>query len=108
MIQRIQTLFLILTVGVFGALFRLPLATSDTATAQFLSDKIFDITDHVALLSLAGSRGCIVFDFDFSFQKPQNAVKGRVPHYFIGHIYFPFWLFSFLKMNHHRLMLRPR
>ena len=68
MIQRIQTLFLILTVGVFGALFRLPFATSDQATAQFLSDKIFDITDHIALLSLAGLGAALSLTSIFLFK----------------------------------------
>lgn len=53
MIQRIQTIFLLLAAATFGALFKLPMASSDKATAQFLSDRIFDVTDHAALLSPA-------------------------------------------------------
>lgn len=52
MIQRIQTIFLIITGIVFGLLFKLPLATSDKPSVQFLSDSVFDITDHPALIAL--------------------------------------------------------
>src|SRR5258706_9265342 len=53
MIQRIQTIFMILAAMSFGALLKLPFATSDKPAAQFLSDKIYDIRDHVALLIVA-------------------------------------------------------
>ncbi|MFZ1675959.1 MAG: DUF4293 domain-containing protein [Saprospiraceae bacterium] len=73
MIQRIQSLFLILTVGVFGVLFKLPFATSDKASAQFLADKVFDITDHPALLGLAilGAVLALVSIFMFKNRKLQ-------------------------------------
>lgn len=54
MIQRIQTVFLILAAASFGALFVFPMATSDKPTAQFLADKIFDVSDHPALIGLTG------------------------------------------------------
>ena len=54
MIQRIQTIFLFLTALCFGTLLKFPFATSDKPSAQFLSDKIYDITDHVALIIVAG------------------------------------------------------
>lgn len=52
MIQRIQTIFLLLASASFGGLFLLPLATSDQPTTMFLSDRVYDITDHPALLGL--------------------------------------------------------
>jgi len=52
MIQRIQTIFLILATLCFGALFKLPLLTSSTTSAQFLSDNIYSIQDHLILLSI--------------------------------------------------------
>ncbi len=54
MIQRIQTIFLLLCGGGFGALFGLPFATSANATSQFLADKIFNVQDHILLLILTG------------------------------------------------------
>ena len=52
MIQRIQTLFLLLAAGSFGALFFIPMALSDTVTTQFLADQMYDVTDHPVLLGL--------------------------------------------------------
>ena len=54
MIQRLQSIFLFLSALCFGTLFKLPFATSDKPSAQFLSDRIYDITDHVALIIVAG------------------------------------------------------
>jgi hypothetical protein len=73
MIQRIQSLFLILTAGIFGVLFKFPFATSDKPSAQFLADKVFDITDHPALLGLAilGSVLAVVSIFMFKNRKLQ-------------------------------------
>lgn len=53
MIQRIQSIFLLIAAASFGGLFMLPLAVSDKPTAQFLADKVYDVTDHIALLILA-------------------------------------------------------
>ena len=52
MIQRIQSVFLLLAAASFGGLLSFPLAISDKPTAQFLADSVYDITDHVALLVL--------------------------------------------------------
>lgn len=52
MIQRIQTIFLTLTALVFGSLFKVPFAISDQPSTQFLSDRVFDIKDHPALIGL--------------------------------------------------------
>ncbi len=49
MIQRIQTLFLVLVACSFGALFRLPFAASNIAAANFMADKVFSVQDHLAL-----------------------------------------------------------
>jgi len=52
MIQRIQSVFLLLAAASFGGLLNFPLAISDKPTAQFLADSVYDITDHIALLVL--------------------------------------------------------
>ena len=54
MIQRIQTIFLILAALSFGALFKLPLLSSATPSTQFLADSIYNIQDHLILLSITG------------------------------------------------------
>jgi len=53
MIQRIQTIFLLLAALSFGALFMLPMATSSVSTAHFMADQVYGIQDHLALLSIA-------------------------------------------------------
>jgi hypothetical protein len=52
MIQRIQTLFLLASAVVLGLLFWIPLATSNRPSVQFLSDSVFNIMDHPALIAL--------------------------------------------------------
>jgi len=50
MLQRIQTVFLILAALAFAALFEFPFAVSDVANSGFLSDKDYDIYDSPVLL----------------------------------------------------------
>jgi len=54
MIQRLQSVFLLLSALAFGALFFVPFADSDISTSQFLSDKVYDVKDHIVLSILAG------------------------------------------------------
>lgn len=53
MIQRIQSLFLLIVGLSFLGHFLWPLATSNISGGKFLADKVFDINDHVVLLGLA-------------------------------------------------------
>ena len=54
MIQRIQTIFLLLAGGAFGSLFFLPFAaTSSPESTGIFSDSVYDVMDNPALLSLA-------------------------------------------------------
>jgi hypothetical protein len=75
MIQRIQTIFLILTVGVFGALFKLPLATSDKPSTQFLSDQVYNILDHPALLGLCSIGALLALISIFMFKNRKLQLK---------------------------------
>lgn len=74
MIQRIQTIFLILAALSFGALFKLPLLSSTTPSTQFLADSIYNIQDHLILLSITGfAIGIIVLSiFLFKNRKLQR------------------------------------
>ena len=54
MIQRIQSIFYLLAAICFGALFKLPFATSEVAIPQFLGDMIYNVMDHIVLTGLAG------------------------------------------------------
>lgn len=68
MIQRIQSIFLLLAAFVFGAMFMAPLATSDTATAQFLADKVYDVMDHPVLMGLSGLGALLALVSIFQFR----------------------------------------
>lgn len=52
MIQRIQTLYLILSATCLGSLFFLPFATSIQPIPELMNDNVYDITDHPALLGI--------------------------------------------------------
>src|SRR4030095_16309569 len=75
MIQRIQTIFLILTAGVFGALFKLPFATSDKPSTQFLSDQVYNILDHPALLGLSSLGALLALISIFMFKNRKLQLK---------------------------------
>ena len=75
MIQRIQTIFLVLTAVVFSALFKIPLATSDRPAAQFLSDQVFDINDHPALLAISGLGAIAALITVFLFKNRKTQMK---------------------------------
>jgi hypothetical protein len=69
MIQRIQTIFLLLASGAAFALFKLPFATTNEAVeATLYSDKVFNIHDHVALLGLFAGAGALALISIFLFK----------------------------------------
>lgn len=75
MIQRIQTIFLALTAVVFGALFEVPFAISDVPSVQYLSDGVFEITDHPALLGLTIAGILLAGISIFMFRKRKVQLK---------------------------------
>lgn len=52
MLQRIQSVFYFLSAAAFAGLFKLPFATSDAPIPDYMSDKVYNIQDHVVLLGL--------------------------------------------------------
>ncbi len=50
MLQRIQTIFLMIAVLAFGSLFYFPFASTETAYENFLSDKIYNLLDLPGLM----------------------------------------------------------
>jgi hypothetical protein len=77
MIQRIQSIFLFLAAGAFGSLFAIPFAISDVATAGFLSDKVYSVTDHPVLLGLAilGTLLALFALFQYQNRKRQRRIS---------------------------------
>jgi membrane protein implicated in regulation of membrane protease activity len=52
MIQRLQSVFLLLCAGSMAALFKFPLASSDVAAPQIFEDKLYTIDDNPVLLGM--------------------------------------------------------
>lgn len=68
MIQRIQSIFLLLVALAFIALFQFPFAVSDIANAGFLMDKDFDVYDNPVLMILAGLGAVVAIIAIFLFK----------------------------------------
>ena len=70
MIQRIQSIFLLLAAAAFGALFALPFAsTSANESVGIFSDSVYNIMDNPALLGLAIAGTAIAVVAIFMFRK---------------------------------------
>lgn len=74
MIQRIQSIFLLLAGIAFFALFGLPLASSNVK-AGFFADTIFNVQDHVALMVLAALGGILSIATIFLFKNRPLQIK---------------------------------
>ncbi len=74
MIQRIQSIFLLLAAGCAFALFAFPFADSNQriSDSAIWSDGIFDIQDHVGLLALFCIAGGLAFISIFLFNNRKN------------------------------------
>ena len=75
MIQRIQSIFLLLAAAAFFSLFGLDFASSNAEVSGFLSDKAFDIQDHIALTILAALGGALALLTIFLFNNRQLQIK---------------------------------
>ncbi len=80
MIQRVQSIYLFLAALALASLFVLPLATSDTVQAGFLTDRSYTIQDHMALLILtvAGILFSVAAIFLFNNRKNQKRIVSGV------------------------------
>ncbi|MFK7982323.1 MAG: DUF4293 domain-containing protein [Saprospiraceae bacterium] len=80
MIQRIQSVLLLLAAVAVFALFKLPFGSSETIAASTLfNDGIFSIQDHVGLLGLFCAAGAIAFISIFLFNnRPLQLKLSRV------------------------------
>ena len=67
MIQRIQSLFLLLSGAGFFALLGLPFAESDQVADPYFQDKLLQVTDHTILLVLAIGGGILSLAAIFLF-----------------------------------------
>jgi len=69
MIQRLQSIFYLLTGGVFFSEFGLAFATSNNANSKFFEDYVYNINDHILLLVLTCLGGAIALVNIFLFKK---------------------------------------
>ncbi len=75
MIQRIQTVFLLLAAIAFFLLFQFPFAISDIANPGFLADKDFDIFDNIILIILTVLGGVIALISIFLYKNRPLQIK---------------------------------
>ncbi len=75
MIQRIQSIFLLLSSVVMGILFTVPFATSEKADTAMFSDKIYNVYDHPALMVLVILAAVIAFVNIFLFKKRDLQIR---------------------------------
>lgn len=68
MIQRIQSVFLLLASLSFWSLFKLPFAASDKTASPFFEDQLLNINDHTLLLILSILGGLVTAASIFLFK----------------------------------------
>ena len=69
MIQRIQSIFLLLASAVMGILFAVPFASSEKADQAMFTAKLYNVYDHPALIALVGIAALLAFVNIFMFKK---------------------------------------
>lgn len=75
MLQRIQSVFLLLSAACFFLLFAMPFAISDTANEQMLDDRVYEAQDHVLLIVLAVLGGAIALYNIFKFKNRNTQMR---------------------------------
>jgi len=68
MIQRIQSILLLLSSGCFLGQFGTSFATSSESHAGFLSDQQYSVLDHPVLMAMCGIGGLLAFGAIFLFK----------------------------------------
>ena len=77
MIQRIQSVFLLLAAAASFSLFGLPFASTDQAVAQssLFADSLYNLMDQPALIALFGLGGLLALISIFLFRKRQLQMR---------------------------------
>ena len=75
MIQRIQSIFLLLSSGALLSLFAIPFATSEQTDQALFADKVYDVFDNPILMILVGLAGLIGLVNIFLFKKRPVQIK---------------------------------
>ena len=94
MIQRIQSIFLLIASVSFFSLFYFPFAKSDKTATPLFQDQIFNINDHILLLIFTVLGGVISLGAIFLFRnrllQKRLGILGIISAIFIGAV--SFWL----------------
>jgi len=94
MIQRIQSIFLLIASGGFFSLFGLPFAKSDKTASPLFQDQVFNIHDHILLLVLTVLGGIITLGAIFLYKnrllQKRLGIIGIIAALFVGAL--SFWL----------------
>jgi len=94
MIQRIQSLFLLIASIGFWLLFKFPFASSDKSVSPFFDDQLFNISDHTVLLALTILGGLLTLVSIFLFNN--RALQLRINYLSLIFAFFlagvAFWL----------------
>ncbi|MBC7885961.1 MAG: DUF4293 domain-containing protein [Saprospiraceae bacterium] len=75
MIQRIQSIFLLLSGGSFFGLFAVPFATSEVAIPQLLADMVYNVQDSPILMVLCALGGVVSLVAIFLFNNRELQIK---------------------------------
>jgi len=75
MIQRIQSLFLLIAVICVGLLYKFPFATSDISSGQFLADQSYDLLDSNFYWIFAGLSFILFLATLFSFKNRKLQIR---------------------------------
>jgi len=96
MIQRIQSLFLLLSSASFWSLFALPIASSASADNSIYQDLMLNLSDHPGLMGLGVAGGLIslIAIFLFNNRKLQSSLAYLAIGCSIGLGGLGYWLFS--------------
>lgn len=75
MIQRKQTIFYLIAAICAGAVFFLPLATSDKPAGLFMDDKVFNVFDHIGITIVAALAALLPLVAIFLFKNRSTQLK---------------------------------
>ena len=75
MIQRIQSIFLLLVAVAFGLLFAWPFAISDKTDNNLFADQLYNVQDHILLIIMAAMGGLAALIAIFSFRNRKAQAK---------------------------------
>lgn len=106
MIQRIQSIFLLISSASFWSLFAFPFAKSNTASGQIYNNMALDINDHIGLLVLTVLGGVLALGaiFLFNNRKLQSSLTRLVALVALATLGFACWLYFSAQTSNTELL----